>query len=454
MKNRKWLFLSMASSLLIFGSLFAIWPTGASENKETTSTPSAPSQEKPLVGGFYNNGAASISGLTATGPQLNAAADLVPDTKGNVQANKAFVADADGNISFPVGAGILPNSKLLKWRTALAKVQAGTADAKILMIGDSTTLGFGSGAAPLVDGSASAQLIKHFNNRFKADIAAQGLGANCTANPDTTRWTMNSGWSVVSGAGFGNGGVVMNASNTNACIYAPTGGASYDRFDIYYGVYPGGTGFTAQATGGTATPVDTGNQGWPERILKITISGTAGTSNTLTITPNTQPAYAHIFGIEAWSSTAKRVRVANAGVGMSMTTGWADNSPSGSLAAIKKYAPDLTIINLGINDAAHGPLSAATFNANLQAICAACEISGDVIIQTMYPSGDSTAHGYELEYVGEMRKIAAARGCGLFDYWSSLAGVHATPFSSGDDWHPNTAGYADQGNSLFNLLMQ
>src|ERR1700761_1714754 len=240
-------------------------------------------------------------------------------------------------------------TQLLNYRQALRNVQNGVSDAKLLFLGDSTTAGFNSGNVnfPIL-GAPSTKIISPLN--YKNYPMAQGLGIPPSGNPQVdNRWVADSNWGHFT-FGFGGNADWQNSSGTvgTGLNYTPTGGLSYDSFDIYYIQSPGLGTFTATATGGAPTPVKAGSG--PNAVVKTTVTGTLSTTISLNII--TTPGFPnHILGVEPFNSTVKRIRVGNAGTNMAQSGDYVLNSTSfGAIPCIKTYAPHLTIWNIGIND--------------------------------------------------------------------------------------------------------
>ena len=155
-----------------------------------------------------------------------------------------------------------------------------------------------------------------------------------------------------------------------------------------------------------------------------------------------------VLAVEARNSTVKAIRVANAGVSSSATSGWVGAGAFDSLATIRAYAPDLTIINLGINDA-RLPLAAATYRSRLETIVAAADDSGDIVVQSVVPSGTSTNPdpAYEALYRDETLDLFLD-SAGAISYIDIMARYGSYAIANPLGWyydtiHPATAGYAD-----------
>lgn len=351
-----------------------------------------------------------------------------------------------------LGASDPTASLLPKWRLALANVLTGTGDAKILFIGDSTTAGLfgdGSDAASAAYRAYPARLVALLNAR--GIPAAMGLAVPAAVGQTDNRWAGGTGWTQAGSFGFGLTDWTANAP-AGALVFTPGAAAgSYDSFDVYYMSAPGRGTLTMTATGGTPVVVNLAVAG--NGILHSTVvAASAGTSNAVTMTST--GGLSEIVGVEPFLSTAKKVRVGNAGSGGRTTNQWA--LPTGAYygtAAIAAYAPNLSITSLGINDAG-ASVVAATVSANMQTIITAEKISGDAVILTMPPSSALSGAQYpafEATYQPIFKALSVSNNIPIVDYWTRLGGVYQAAFMSGV-LHPNAAGYFDMASAVDALL--
>lgn len=334
-----------------------------------------------------------------------------------------------------------------KWRLALAKVRDGARDAKILFVGDSITTGYGDTTTSTVPtiGSFPYRASTLFNSPLYP--AAPGLGIPPTATGDIVdqRWTVGTGWSLGTSVGFAQN-MYTGTSPAGTLVFTPGAVGVYDSFDVYY-VGTTGTGtLTATATGGT--PVVQNMTSGCTGICKITATALLpSTTNALTLS---MTGLGYIVGVEPFYSNVPTIRFANAGVGGSTTTEWADSGSFYSLASIEAYQPDLTIIELGVNDAG-ASISAATVQTNLEAIITAAQISGDVIIMTMPPSSGTPYSTYELLYQPVFALLSASYNAPLIDVWTRFGGTYDSSWMY-DNYHLNEDGSWDIAGAINQLL--
>lgn len=361
-------------------------------------------------------------------------------------------------------------SKFMKWNKALAKMRNGEADAKLLCLGDSTTAGIGSSTA------ATVAAIKGYPRRLAELINASGTpAASGLALPKSssgsqaadTRWTGGTNWALDQAAivfmGFGGKGMFWRGVGITAgnLVFADSA-VNADTFDVYYRRQPGSSStgtFDVTATGGSTTTVDAAATGGATRIEKVTVSAaSAATSNTVTIAGKTAAKTVDIVAVEPYLAATRKIRVGNGGASGSQTLDWVsyyqDNTANSynALYAIRAYAPDLTIIDLGINDAGSA-VSEANYASRLSQIITACQASGDVLLKTMLPSGGSAAARipYEDTYVAYLKTL----GLPLIDIYKrsvDYSTYFTAGFMQGDGLHGNDYSYLDEASFVFDAL--
>jgi lysophospholipase L1-like esterase len=303
--------------------------------------------------------------------------------------------------------------KFRKWNKAKAKVALGTADAKILCVGDSNTAGYGT------TGSGRTSL-----NAWPA-VLARSIGTSAYEGmivPQVNGVILNNKvvfagtWNAPAGsAGLGWAstasikGYWYCAENNATMTFTP--GFTCDSFDVYYFATTTTGTATVQATGGSSSNIVAGGTAFTTApISKMTVTaGSLSDSNTLVITKTGTTAI-YIFGVEAFNSTARKIRVANAGMASTTCSNWSATGASTNATpakSIQAYAPDLTIIDLGTNDANVPQTPSATYITALQTVITAAQVSGDVIIKTMHPYGvaDATKAALIEEYVAAIKTL-------------------------------------------------
>lgn len=294
--------------------------------------------------------------------------------------------------------------------------------------------------------------------------AAHGLAvppsnSGAVTAPYDTRWTLGSGWAWrVGGAldgfiGFGGKGTNIQTLTATAPLVFQDNRILADSFDVWLAANSGPTGatYSIQATGGTAVTGQTFSQP-TQHLMKVTVkAGSAATTNSVSITRTGGTGSLYVVGVEPFHSLKRRIRVANAGISGSNTNGWvttASGSPWHGVQFIKDYAPDLTIIDLGINDADPAATTPpATYTANLSQLIVAAQISGDVILKSMIPS-DSTRFANEQLLVAELQKFNLP----LVDIFGYYGAWDASRMS--DSVHGNATMYADEADYFNGVLFE
>jgi hypothetical protein len=229
-------------------------------------------------------------------------------------------------------------------------------------------------------------------------------------------------------------------------------------------INPGNTGtIDMSIDGGTATTVNTSAGGGVQRWGKTTLTVAAGSSHVLSIVKSLNTVF--IYGVNAYLSTKKSIHIWNAGLCSSKAyatgsdVGWGDTGAAKSVDGIKFIDPDLTIIQLGINDAQLSPYSTtAEWEASIRAIIAAAKETGDVILVSVIPSDPSLNAGAtvarEQGYRDRALIIAQETGSTYFDLFGrfgSWTAAQAQGFIS-DQLHLTAAGGADVADAMRKII--
>lgn len=350
---------------------------------------------------------------------------------------------------------------LFKWRAARARVLSGTGSALVYHVGDSTTGGQG-GTYP---GYANP---KNFSYPAQASriLAARGLptrydaiiGNNNQAatkypeyNPDVT---LGAGWTFT--ATRGPGGYRFRAPSpvTTGISFTPT--EPFDRVDILYPQLSGLGTFSADIDGGTPTVVDASGA---NAVGKVTLSTTLGT-HTINITRTSGGANGdvEIVGIEPYVAGESVVRMWNMGASGITSLNYADsssNSPWRPLPFLRNSSPDLTFINLGINDWHPTVTPIANYKAAMQTLIDAVNTAGDVVLVVPIPSLTSGASSALQEsFRTAIYELAALNNCPVIDMMERMRS-YALANGLGlyfDGKHANQAGYAEFGAAVAELM--
>ena len=353
-------------------------------------------------------------------------------------ANNLFAGDDVLTSPNRLSLGYLP-----KWRAAIAKVRKGDSDAKLLFVGDSTT-GQTSTIAPAATiSSYVCKFMDGFNSLpFVNGLALPPVGSALT---NDTRWTAGAGWPASRNHGFAQ--MAWQAASPGGSLVYADNRINADRFDIYYLQNTGFGTITATATGGAGTPVATAGA---VAINKATISaGSASTSNTLTLTAT---GTVYVVAIEPWLSTTRKVRVGNVGVPSSTSGSWVlSNNDFGAVPSIKKYAPDLTIIMLGINDSLSA-VAEGVYSSNIQQLITAAQISGDVILATPLVGNGEPYATWVPKYGDALRNQVALPVLDTANRVGTWSGPWTTAGFVTDQTHPNELGNTDIASFIASAL--
>lgn len=318
-------------------------------------------------------------------------------------------------------------TRLSKWVAARAAVAAGTADAKVLVIGDSTAFGYPKGG-----------LQQSWSHKLAQRLVTRGLQAQDggttpgLASGDNPRYTAGAGWPSGILYGFGTQGWQYN--NPSGVLKYADPYINADRFDVYYVRGSGATSITLQVDSEAAVTSDTTGT---VSIGKLTISAAAAsTSHSLSISAVGTGA---ILFVEPWLSTSKRIRVANAGAPSTNSTTWANGIGIYSAAMIAAYQPSVVICLLGANDAVGG-FTAKQVVTNLNVLASAATGAGADFIdlssipcQILSEASLQQSYAIRTRYATSYAFMDLNKEAGTWTNWSNLGYMS-------DLRHPNEAG--------------
>lgn len=380
------------------------------------------------------------------------------DSSGNVNS----LLSPDASVLYP-NISTLTQHQLKKWRAALANVMNGSANAKLAFLGDSTTAGaFASGV--IWSGNRTLAVPA----RIAAMLTARGINAQqgstfCDAGTTDaasfalydTRWVLGAGWTTqLLTGGCGGTALTHNAASTTTAAFTPT--AAFDTIEIWTVTNPAYQDFTVNVDGGASLGTIDASQALS--ILKTTYT-VALSTHTVNIQKSAgNAALTHIIGINTYDSATKAVQVWNMGYGGSTSAFWGTSTTSVWLAPqmVATYAPDMSVICLGINDWI-AAVSAATFKTQMQVLIDKALISGSAMLVTSAWSqiGYNGATQANMDaIVTATRELAVTNNLPLLDISKRL--VNYSDANSygfyGDGAHPDKTGYQDWANALYPFL--
>jgi hypothetical protein len=263
------------------------------------------------------------------------------------------------------------------------------------------------------------------------------------------RVTLGSGWSAF-GLGLG-GGFGANTSSSGTLSFTPA--ESFDTIVVYAQNNPGqGTG-TINVDGGSSLGNISTNT--TAGVGVFTFTCTAGT-HTINLPPPTGGFNFRILGIDTYLSTAPPVSVYNGGKSGCLASYFTDTSTVWTpYNHIPSIAPDLTIVNLVINDSnqtGQGATNTATYTSQMTTIIQRAQTYGDCLLVVGNPtSGEASLQTYrDINY-----SLADTLGCALIDLkdrWTSYAVSNPLGYYA-DSIHPGVVGYNDIAAAICNVLV-
>jgi lysophospholipase L1-like esterase len=313
----------------------------------------------------------------------------------------------------------------------ITALRAGQADARILCLGDSTTRGVNRDLAP------GERLAHSYPSRLAPLLAAR-LGVKVTAagfigigNMPDADARLHTSFGIARG---GLGRSHYHATGPAGLSFAP--GVTWDTAELHL-IARLGTGFSCQA--GEASPVlmEPATAKGPATLL----FRTAPTSAPLHL------AWAaggvSLVGLACRLAAEREITILNAGIGGGQAADQLGEHPMhGPQRWISHLAPDLTIVDFGINEYLRG-VAPAAYRASLEAIVATARRSGEVLLKTFIPCGRPGGGHPETAYLDHVRELAARQDIPLLDIharWGTYAAGRAKGWYS-DRWHGSVAGY-------------
>ncbi|WP_425228633.1 SGNH/GDSL hydrolase family protein [Sphingomonas sp.] len=320
-------------------------------------------------------------------------------------------------------------------KAMLTRVAAGTGRGRIVFKGDSTTAGAGGG-----DPTSTQQLGGARANRTAAVLAARLSAAGYPAldngvvgdngnkafvplpvyDPRVTLGA-SSPWIADGGQGFAGGNFLFSPGGGT---FDFTPAVAVDRFEVVAfnvggsysflvdGAAPGTVAAPGATIAGGGVSVPGGNAGF----TRITVTAAAAGIHSLRVTTSTAAAMRSVM---AWANGTYAIDIlnhaSNGATSADQATAGSNWSNNDSLAF---DAPDLTIINLGLNDIG-GQVAIAAYRTSLQTIVDTARLSGDVLLVFPHPAGSQFAIN-PAAYRDAAAAQAAASGVAflsLFDYF-------------------------------------
>lgn len=355
----------------------------------------------------------------------------------------------------------LDHSLIPHWNKAVCNVRALTGRGKLLMVGDSTNSGAGSGSSGTLNlvGARPKSWPTDMATLLTSFVACSDLSLwnNNGVQPSTT-YTLYDPRFSITGSGFGAGagiaslgGGLFTYTTGSACTVSFTPTAAFDTIVIYYVRNTSQGSFTTNVDGGAS--LGTTTTAGAAAVLTQTYTVTRSTHTINLVCGNN--GNLNLIGFYVYDSTVPAIDMIQAGwVGAKASDFAATANPWSSINLLKTLAPDLTIINLTINDS-NNLSGVSTYSTNLQTIITAAKISGDVILMVGPPSNTTPATDGTLDqYIAAMYGLASSNGCPVVDLksrWTSYAFINPI-MSYFDTLHPTAVPYQDVARASLRIL--
>lgn len=403
----------------------------------------------------------------AFGTRAYADGEIVNPPLGGVYFNLTSAVNRTWNGTSWSSPAIVPQAASINpflmphWIACTAKVKINIGSCRVYAVGDSTTFGAFStpdGTGDLAVGAYPARLAQYMTSSVLPAQRDSFMGDPQPGNDSRISvgsWVENSGVPSTGGPSFN-----ATAATGGPLTFTPTD--SVDTFELWYiGVSVGGT-FSYSIDSGSATNVNTASG--VTGVIPITIAAGSLGSHTLKLTWVSGNDF--VVGAESYNSAISSVRVTNAGWPGSRSGDWTNNgAPYNTLSAVQTQAPDLIILDLGIND--WGPVfgePVSAFQANMQTLITAWLPTSDIVIVTPNPTAVAagTPAATQQQYVAAMHALAVSNNIPIIDNfarWGSYELKNPAPFlfystaTGNDGLHPNGNGYSDAAQSIASQLL-
>jgi len=342
----------------------------------------------------------------------------------------------------------LASESLSHFRTCLANARAGISRCRILMVGDSTTYGDGAQSSGMQVNSWPAQLTSILQTKFGVPVNYDNIiadnGNPTKYNHDLRITSFSGNWSDNTGFQSIGGNLFQNNPPGGTFSFAPS--TQVDSFKVWYVASPVTGKIGVQIDSGSVLSVDTLAGSFIASSTTVTTSLGSHTLNLTNVTGSTKSI--NIIGIEAWDSTHPGLSILNAGWCGSDAILWTTPAygiytayqPSNMIATM---APDVTIIDLDLNDAMRGN-NTTTYQTNLQTIVTAAASVGDVILVTSNHGTTGYVDSVVQPYINIVYSVAGST-IPVIDNWTRDVSYS---YQNTNGWmydtvHMTKSGYAD-----------
>jgi lysophospholipase L1-like esterase len=345
----------------------------------------------------------------------------------------------------------VPRRRLPIWDAALEGARAGWGSARLLMLGDSTTFGYGArgGKGYLRNLGVPAHLAALLT--ASSGVGAQANGWMGLSLPEgDPRVVLGEGWTAGRTPASLGGCCIRATLEGGVLSFAP--GVPVDTFSVYYIANP--------ANGTILLDID-GEGGQREAtsdgyvVSVATVRAPVGL-HTLNVTASVLASGIFIVGCDAHDSGVDRISVIGAGWHGAVAAQVADAREYFSSAnALRGVKPDLTTVNVGINDW-HNAVPLEEFAASLQACVDAARWCGDVAMFTPTPTRSTEVpESRQRDYVERIARVCESNDIPLIDLFSRFGSWEAADARGlmNDPVHPNAAGYAEAAAAAVEVIL-
>lgn len=384
-------------------------------------------------------------------------------------ANSPFSNSASSIAAAQFGISNMTPQNTGHVRAAVARVLAGTGICKVAFIGDSIALGAFANAVTFAGNKPlayPAQLAKILTARGLPATNDSWFGSGNVAPATAAGYTAYNAAVTYPIAGFAPGsipglGAFAQASTTSGATLAFTPTMAFDTIDIYFlGGIPAGT-FNVNVDGGASLQLVT--PGGPHVPQVVTIACALATHTINIVTTSTSGVF--IAGMAVRASATPRVELYNCGWSAALVSTYAEPTSAtfqyNYFVALPVMAPDITVINLTVNDIDQQPTPVAAYQTKLQSLVAQALVSGDCALMVGNPGNKAswtTNPGVAAAYQAAVSNLASAAGIPLIDLtqrWTSYA-VTNPVMPYGDPGvtalHPGQVGHADIAKVIAGLF--
>lgn len=373
-------------------------------------------------------------------------------------------------VNFSATNGVLPNATRALTGSFTAAAPVLNRDVRVLFIGDSTTAGVGADPTGVTDVNGSRPyspplkavdwLVANGVPSHAESVAGDnlvGLAIWPSYRPDMSY----AGAPATSTRSPTAGGLLVRLSSTASITFSPS--IAVDSVRFAFPRYP--------ATGTLQLNVDgVFHSSYVEAQATedynfVTVTGLTLATHTFTFSALSGTVHGPGF-VQAWDSTKKAVQIINAGARNTTTANWSVATyPASPKNAIALIDPDITVIDLGINDYRQAGTTIAACTANIQGLIDAVAAVGSNIIlvvpnpiSTYNTATDTWSQAAVLTMYQSLATanpsatlidtpaVYAAAGLG-----ASNPATHASLSAVGlmyDPFHPKAAVYAAEGAAL------